>query len=455
MAKGECPVPGCAIPSRVRQVYVNTHLREYHGIAIDAGKAGNLKLLRENQQKTFSSWLKTNGYENTDLFSGQPIRSTAAEEDEDPASAEEDFDNDDEIVVAPRSQRAPAPLLPKKGQKARDNGLAAPAPLSRRKRQNISGQPASNTSQGPKLASRLRTRAQTALSGTELAEQADPDAADSDDEGESQAEPKMGPPAKKRRIEVEEENVFVGQDRARIRDAAIQASGMYPGQEEARIAEIRRQLPLLEQQYEQGRELAQRALVARHQLQDQVKALQSQVKALEFRKMMLDAQIPGTETHNFGSAPRGPTGLHQAPPAGQLRAAIPNDPQSQAERRGAITDLSAGEPQRQFMAPGAGTIQARPAENVKRAQVEQLERQLLQAPPTFRPYQSHEERSRQIDQELIIRLPDRAENEVGAVDEASFDPLEQWQSPQMFPQVAQYGDEMGDKDMFHEPMDLE
>jgi hypothetical protein len=250
-------------------------------------------------------------------------------------------------------------------------------------------------------------------------------------------------------------NVFVARDQDGTHGAAAQTSGINLAQAEARMAEVRRQLPLLEQQYEQGREQAQRALVARHQLQEQIKELQDQIKALESRKMMLHADIAGTQRHNLGLAPRGPTGLHQAQTTSQQHVAIPTDDQSQAAGLAAIIDLSAGEQQRQSMALGAGMLEARPTENVRRGQVEQVERQQPRAPAAVDDLRFREERTRQMDEELINRIQDRAEDEADAVDDTAFNPLKQWQSPNVFPQVAQYGDDKGDNDMFNEPMVLD
>jgi predicted kinase len=107
------------------------------------------------------------------------------------------------------------------------------------------------------------------------------------------------------------------------------------------------------------------------------------------------------------------------------------------------------------MALGAGTLEARPTENVRRGQVEQVERQQPRAPAAVDDLRFREERTRQMDEELINRIQDRAEDEADAVDDTAFNPLKQWQSPNVFPQVAQYGDDKGDNDMFNEPMVLD
>ena len=428
MAKLDCPVPGCQrVGISRKQCHVNDHLRADHGIEIDSGKGGNLKLLHKNQQETFSHWLKANGYDNTTLIPAKPIKSLGNAvqpgDNENEVEGEEDGDEDDEIVLAPPTRKPP---------KARGNGSPIPPLLAGRKRRSPAGRTTKQTSSNsimvltPDVAPTSKPKTWPSVS--------------EDGASESEAEAALEPVSKKRKTRAN----------AELHNAAENLKAM-----DQRTTELSKQAKGLDQRVQQLFGQSQGELLTLQQLRGQRSQLQAEIRTLETQRMMLHAEAPTLGPQIQGLAPRRPTGLPQAQPAGQLHAAIPTHAQSQAARRGAVIDLTAGEQQGQLSAQGAGTIQARPAENVRRVHFEQLERQLLLAPPTFRPHQSHEESNRQRDQELIIRLQDRAEDEVDGVDEASFDPLEQWQSPRMFPQVAEYGDEMGDDDMFNEPMDLE
>jgi hypothetical protein len=76
--KLDCPVPDCAAIKVAfsRQLFVEEHLRRFHGISLDKDNGSKCtKLLHETQQEQFSSWLKANHYSNIDFFSGTPIES--------------------------------------------------------------------------------------------------------------------------------------------------------------------------------------------------------------------------------------------------------------------------------------------------------------------------------------------------------------------------------------------
>ena len=503
MAKLNCPVPDCPAVALGRQTHVNKHLRTAHQVPLEQGTGGNIPLLRETQQKQFSSWLSKNGYANLNLFSGSTTKTPEQ------GVQDDDLDNDDEIDIALIAQKPSAPV-------------------AGRKRPSHPNQPASNGRSALKSTSASTIPAQTTVSKTTLKEQVHARAGSDDND---EAEPDMSSATKKRRTdgghedsgdhEIPESILEVAQDRPdaflvaetlgashehpmvqqalwtdrnlmhsrdmlqslkfvaerdphladfRVFKAMVEeelyksisiAGNAFAAQNaemgiaannleamEQRIRDLHEQMTPLEHRYEQRTEQSQAALVTLDQLREQIKALES-------RWMKLDAQISASQTSIQAPTPRESIGSQQAIP--HQHAAPRSTIQTQAEGQPA-----AGEVERQTTMPGTDMPEPMPTEKVSRAQVKQPRELQTQVPAIVNLSElPPEERVRQMNDELNSDEPkesffDYAMRVVGSLayrprispDSAlnqPWDVEQQWESPSMF---ERYGEEP----MFDDPV---
>ena len=410
MAKLDCPVPDCS-ETFPRPYYMHKHLRNHHGINVDPGKAGNLKLLGKKQQETFSRWLKENGYEAAELNPRSLYKWQRAE------SGDEVDDDDDNIVVAPAPRSKQAPVQPKRRSTAGSTASATPPPLPRRKRPIAPAQASS-------------------------ARKAGLGAADSDDENISEPQLEIRPEAKTRKIvgeESEDDDIMddavprilldVAIDKPDVL-AAMEILGPYhnhlmvhealwrdrdllyhhnklvsvrnvaeanPDETDfhtfkarveqmmhldgadndnvlvatnhagARVAAMSREY--IEQEVnglidERREQLFGDVAATGDELRGQVNQLQDEIRALEMRKMMLAAEVPAIQTPFQGLPALRPMDT-QHPINHEQRAAN----HSQAGARRGVVDLTATETVLESMGGGTGMTRAKPRAGTSRGGV--------------------------------------------------------------------------------------
>ena len=489
--KLDCPLPDCLGVGFSRQTHVNKHLRKTHQVDLEKGKADNLELGRQNQQKQFSSWLKRNGYADMSLFTGASIDAPAAgvEHDEDD-HGEEDFEDDD-VVVAPRSRKPPLPL----------GGRKKFSPPSRS---------AFKAPSAPKSTPKAISRAQKTFLRSKLDEQG-PNDIDSD----SEAEPQLGPAAKKRRIDGEENNrqdeehdgeeeipkiIFdIAQDQPDVflaievlgashkhpmvqqalwsdrnlmysRDAlrclsyvakrhphltnfavfkAVVEKDLYDSNSDirnafvAKSAEMRNAGSTIEAMHQRIGDLQGQVTQLEqlyHQRMEQSREvlvaryqLHDQIKTLEARKTMLHAQVPAFQAQMQAPALRESIGSQQAM-SNQLTVPHHATQTTAVGRR--VVGFAADEEEYQSMAAADGVGEPIHTENMSRMPADQIQ---ARAPAPVGFSESREEILRWMDEELNSDAPRESFSEFAMRINRQFDAEHRWESPSMF---GRYGDEL-------------